>query len=90
MEVMPFMLNQSQPSNEFAKFFIDSPNAELNFNKIGSRFTVILNHTDLPQYTSKRITIIEFEDELSVGTQTDVNKWMTKFIINMKDPKKNS
>jgi hypothetical protein len=39
---------------------------------------------------SVALTIIEFEDELSVGTQTDVNKWMTKFIINMKDPKKNS
>lgn len=48
MEVMSHMLNQPNPSNEFAKFFIDSPNAELNFNKIGSRFTVILNHPDLP------------------------------------------
>jgi hypothetical protein len=82
MEVMPHMLGQSQPSNEFAKFFIDSPNAELNFGKVGSRFTIQLNHPDLPQYTNKKITIFEFEDELSVGTQTDVQQWMTDFIIN--------
>jgi hypothetical protein len=90
MEVMPHMLSQSQPSNEFAKFFIDSPNAELNFGKIGSRFTIILNHPDLPQYTNKKITIFEFEDELSVGTQTDVQQWMTDFIINQKELGKNS
>jgi hypothetical protein len=48
MEVMSNMLSQQTPSNEFAKFFIDSPNAELNFGKVGSRFTVILDNPDLP------------------------------------------
>lgn len=44
----------------------------------------------MPQYTNQRITLIEFEDELSVGTQTDVQKWMTTFIIEQGASKKNS
>lgn len=90
MEVMPYMLAQQQSSNEFAKFFIDSPIAELNFNKIGSRFTVILDKSDLPQYLDKKTTIIEFEDEISIGTQTDVKKWMTEFIMNQSPAGKNA
>lgn len=84
------MLDQEQPSNEFANFFIDSPNAEINFNKVGSRFTVILDDPDLPQYTDRRITILEFDDELSIGSQTDVKNWMAEFIQEHQDQKKNS
>jgi hypothetical protein len=42
MEIMPLMLNLEEPSNEFAKFFIDSAQSDLNLDNQGSRFTVPL------------------------------------------------
>lgn len=68
MEIMPHMLKQEESSNEFAKFFIDSPSAHINFNKIGSRLTVILDHNDLPRYSNNIVTLHEFTDKKSLGS----------------------
>lgn len=85
MEIMPLMLEISESSNEYAKFFLDSPNALINFNTVGSRLTIQLNHPDLPRYSNQPVTINEFTDEMSLSSQTDVNKWMTEYLINFRD-----
>ena len=84
MEIMPKMLSLSDASNEFAKYFIDSPNAELNIEQVGSRLTVIMNDIDLPAYGNTNIAITEFEDHGSSETQTDVQRWMSQTIKNSK------
>ena len=64
---MPKLLQMSNPSLEFRKFFIDSPDAEENQDGQFPRFTWHLDDDDMPEYDFDKVNFRRFEDWNKLG-----------------------
>ena len=79
MVAMPYILDFKETSIQFGKFFVDSPNADINVYNPSTRLTFHLKNSDLPQFARNRVKIQEFP-EIIKEKYTDISKFISRFI----------
>lgn len=80
INIMPIVLGLTETSIEFGKFFIDSPEADMNLEEPCTKLTNILKHESLPEYSYVNIIVCEFIDN-STKFNMDISQNIIDHIV---------